>query len=667
MDKKIPFRRKLSLRFMALAGGMIILFTLTLIYINYNSGKKFAFNTAAEEYREIVEGVIEGYKDYIADMAVVSKGIVSLDEINNYLNKIDDQEAFEKALNALNGYIQLFKDIDTFNIVSTGGSNSQKRYSDNESIKNDYKRVILSSNRALLGKVYSNDEIINQMEKGLDIYLSAPYLNEETHKPMFTMARSIKNSNVKGFVVMELHYEYFTDIYLSKINVGTKGFVMLFDSERNVLYHPDKEYIMSKNLPEHFTEAFDMIKAGKTDFVHKEDGVAVRHIVYKYSPKNSAVDYYFMASQPVSEIMSLTYNFVKIVILLTIVFIVVITVLLSLSFRYFFEKPINDVTEALKNIAESAEADITKKLEIKRDDELGLIAHYFNSFVDTIKGVVVSVRENIVDVSSSHSQLASSMEQVSRTTAEQSNQISEVASAMEELAASSFEVSETAVNAKEKSETARDKTYEGQELLQTVVSTINIISENTDNLSRTVRNLLSSSMHIGSILDVINDIADQTNLLALNAAIEAARAGEAGRGFAVVAEEVRKLAEKTTMSTKEISDIITSLQEESEAADKNMTKAKESVDNGINAVESTNKVFMDIVNIADAVFDASSQIEASIKEQATTVGRTNDNVQIIASGIEESSRAISEVSHTIMDLQRKVEELKAVIERFKVS
>jgi len=115
---------------------------------------------------------------------------------------------------------------------------------------------------------------------------------------------------------------------------------------------------------------------------------------------------------------------------------------------------------------------------------------------------------------------------------------------MEELSASSFEVSETAVNAKEKAEAARDKTYEGQKLLQAVVSAINLISENTDNLSRTVRNLLSSSMHIGSILDVINDIADQTNLLALNAAIEAARAGEAGRGFAVVAEEVRNWQKK---------------------------------------------------------------------------------------------------------------------------
>ena len=264
-------------------------------------------------------------------------------------------------------------------------------------------------------------------------------------------------------------------------------------------------------------------------------------------------------------------------------------------------------------------------------------------------------------------QLSSTMEQVSRTTAEQSNQISEVASAMEELSASSFEVNEIAANAKEKSEAARDKTYEGQELLQSVVSTINLISENTDNLSRTVRNLLSSSMHIGSILDVINDIADQTNLLALNAAIEAARAGEAGRGFAVVAEEVRKLAEKTTMSTKEIANIIKSLQEESEAADMNMSKAKESVDNGINAVGAANKVFIDIVNIADTVFDSSSQIEASIKEQATTIAKTSENVQVVASGIEQSSHAIYEVSRTISDLQRRVNELKAIIEHFIVS
>jgi methyl-accepting chemotaxis protein len=665
MDKNISIIKKLSFRFMLLISGMLILFVLILVATNYYSGKNYAYQANAEEYREIIEGVIEGFKNYLSDRTEVSKGIISLDELKDFFNN-DNPETFANAYKVIKIHAQFFSDIAELSIISIADNDKQTKYNDNESLRNSYKKIILSSNKENVGKLYDNDDVISKIESGSDVFMSAPYIDKNTNEPIIAIAVPV-NYNKKAFMIMELKVNYFTNMFLSKSNVGKKGFVILFDSEKHVLYHPDRQYIMSDNLPDHFSEAFKMAYEGKNDFVHKEDDTDVRHIIYKFTPENSVVDYFFMASQPVEEMMVLTHHFLKIICVAAIIFIIVILVLFNFSFRFFFEKPISTITRALKNIAESAEADVTKKLDIKRDDEIGFIAHYFNSFVDTIKTVVVSIRGNIVDVSSSHAQLASSMEQVSRTTAEQSNQISEVASAMEELSASSFEVSETAVNAKEKSETARDKTYEGQKLLQSVVSAINIISENTDNLSRTVRNLLSSSMHIGSILDVINDIADQTNLLALNAAIEAARAGEAGRGFAVVAEEVRKLAEKTTMSTKEISDIIKSLQEESEAADKNMTKAKESVDNGINAVESTNKVFMDIVNVADAVFDASSQIEASIKEQATTVGRTNDNVQVIASGIEESSRAISEVSHTIADLQRRVEELKTVIERFKVS
>ena len=667
MEEKIPLRKKLSFRFMLLAVGIIVIFAITLVSINYNSGKRFSFRTNTEEFNEIIEITIEGFKNYLNDRKEFANVLVLSDYITNFMNNSGNPLIFERAQKSLEEHTRFFRDIKALHIVTMKKSYNVNLYSDNESFKMEGGQIVLSSKKSYIGKQYERIELIDKIKSDGDVFICAPYVDENTHKPMLTMISAIKNVGGEAFLAIDLSLDYFTDLYLSKINIGEKGFITFFDSERHVLYHPETSLIMSDRQPDYFQSIYKMIEEGKEDFILDEEGTKVRHLIHKFSPENSAVEYYFVASQPESEIMALMNNLVKIVIILTILFIFIMILSLSISFKLFFEKPINDVTKALKNIAESAEADITKKLEVKRDDELGLIAHYFNSFVDTIKGVVLSVSGNIVDVSSSHSQLASSMEQVSRTTAEQSNQISEVASAMEELSASSFEVSETAVNAKEKSETARDKTYEGQELLQTVVSTINIISENTDNLSRTVRNLLSSSMHIGSILDVINDIADQTNLLALNAAIEAARAGEAGRGFAVVAEEVRKLAEKTTMSTKEISDIITSLQEESEAADKNMTKAKESVDSGISAVESTNKVFMDIVNIADAVFDASSQIEASIKEQATTIGRTNDNVQVIASGIEESSRAISEVSHTIMDLQRKVEELKAVIERFKVS
>jgi methyl-accepting chemotaxis protein len=667
MNKKIAFGKKISFRFMAIVVGLITLFVIILLFVFYNSSKKHAYKMIAEEHREVIEIVIEGFKDYISDNIATAKNIISQDEIKSFLNNIDSSTAFEKALKQLKGEISFSKDIDSLSVISLEKSANQNLYSDNESLGSIYKKIILSSKETLLGEPYDNNDVLEQVENGNDFFISAPYLDESTNKPMFTLAILMKNGTKKAFIEVKSSFEHFLTYYLTNINFGTSGYVAMVDSEKNVIYHPNKEYIMTKNLPLELSKAFEMIEEGENDYVDKTDNGKVRHMIYTYSPENSAVEYYLITSHPVKEFMAQTYNFITIVILYALIFVIVTSIALFVFLKYNFIRPITSVTNALKNIAESAESDLTRKLEIRRDDELGLVAFYFNSFVDVIKEVIASVRENVVNVSSSHMQLSSTMEQVSRTTAEQSNQISEVASAMEELSASSFEVNEIAANAKEKSEAARDKTYEGQELLQSVVSTINLISENTDNLSRTVRNLLSSSMHIGSILDVINDIADQTNLLALNAAIEAARAGEAGRGFAVVAEEVRKLAEKTTMSTKEIANIIKSLQEESEAADMNMSKAKESVDNGINAVGAANKVFIDIVNIADTVFDSSSQIEASIKEQATTIAKTSENVQVVASGIEQSSHAIYEVSRTISDLQRRVNELKAIIEHFIVS
>ena len=667
MIKKISFGKKISYRFMAITVGLITLFVIILLVMYFNVSKKHAYSMITDEHREIIEVAIEGYKDYISDNIAKAELIISQGEIKGFLNNINSAEYFEEALDELKKDVSFLKNIAALSIISLEKSGNQNLYADNESLGSLYKKIILSNREDLLGEFYDDNEVLEQMENGKDFYISAPYLDERTNKTMYNIAILMKNGAKKAFIEMKGTFDDYINHYLSKINFGKSGYVAMVDSNKNVIYHPKKESIMAKRLPPDLSKAFEMIELGKTDYDYKTDDEDVRYMIYKFSPENSAVEYYFITTHPVREFMANTYHFIVIAVLTALIFIIFMSIVLFITFKYSFLRPINSVTNALKNIAESAESDLTRKLEIKRDDELGLIAFYFNKFVDVIKGVIASIRENVVNVSSSHMQLSSTMEQVSRTTAEQSNQISEVASAMEELSASSFEVSETAVNAKEKAEAARDKTYEGQKLLQAVVSAINLISENTDNLSRTVRNLLSSSMHIGSILDVINDIADQTNLLALNAAIEAARAGEAGRGFAVVAEEVRKLAEKTTMSTKEIADIIKSLQEESEAADMNMTKAKESVDNGINAVESTNKVFMDIVNIADGVFDFSSQIEASIKEQATTVAKTNDNVQVIASGIEESSRAVAEVSHTISDLQRRVEELKAVIEHFKVS
>jgi methyl-accepting chemotaxis protein len=166
---------------------------------------------------------------------------------------------------------------------------------------------------------------------------------------------------------------------------------------------------------------------------------------------------------------------------------------------------------------------------------------------------------------------------------------------------------------------------------------------------------------------VITDIADQTNLLALNAAIEAARAGDHGRGFAVVADEVRKLAERTQQSTGEITSIIVNLQKETDMASKGMNSAKEKVESGVGVISQTQEVFGHIVSSVEKMSEVNGAIGSSVNEQTTAIYSINESAQVISSGVEESSSALVEVTTTISTLQVQADELKVLVDKFKLS
>jgi methyl-accepting chemotaxis protein len=343
---------------------------------------------------------------------------------------------------------------------------------------------------------------------------------------------------------------------------------------------------------------------------------------------------------------------------------VIIGLLIGLKLSSNITNNINNVSNMLKEISEG-EGDLTKKLPVESNDEIGRLARYFNLFLDNLHQIISTVKVSSENVTKGSSQLAETSESLAANFHQQAVEVSSVASSTEEMSVSASEVMKSLTEVSAKAEQASDNTTEGKLMLADAVATVLQIKEKVETLGGTVDQLSNSSTEIGNILSVINDIADQTNLLALNAAIEAARAGEQGRGFAVVADEVRKLAERSQDAIKEIESIIGNLQRESSVASTNMHDASEKVNEGVESIRNTEEMFENIVDSVNIITDANRIIGSSIEEQSTAIHAINENTQSISTGIESSSGSIHEVATTLSGLRDQTEHLSDLVKRFK--
>ena len=327
-------------------------------------------------------------------------------------------------------------------------------------------------------------------------------------------------------------------------------------------------------------------------------------------------------------------------------------------------KPIHAIVDALKVIADG---DLTISLPEGRKDELGAMAAAVNTMIGSISSLITDIISSSHSVASAATQVSANSEQISEGMYEQSSHLNQVSAAVEEMSASITEVAAKSSHAEALANESGQQAQTGGEVVGHTINGIQGIETLVNQSANTVSELGDKSEKISEIINTINDIADQTNLLALNAAIEAARAGEHGRGFAVVADEVRKLAERTTLATAEVWKSISEIQAETKEAVVSINSCQEGMATGVSFAQEAGESLGLIVQANTAVNTEISGIAAATTEQSDACNSLSQNIEQISGLIERSAEGVREAASAASMLSASAEEMQSMVTRFKVA
>ncbi len=347
-----------------------------------------------------------------------------------------------------------------------------------------------------------------------------------------------------------------------------------------------------------------------------------------------------------------------------------------------FKGDYQQLVKGVNNILENVLAPINESLSIIEEMEAGNLNQFMigeyegdylvlkekqNSLIISLNKVLSEVVNIVEMVDDSTNIISNNTDALAAATLEQSSQSDEVASAVEELSAT---ITQNAISSLKTSELATnngDLAVEGGNIVSETILKMKDIAGVVADSATQIEQLGKASSKIGEIISVIDEIADQTNLLALNAAIEAARAGEQGRGFAVVADEVRKLAERTSDATKQISSMIIDVQNETSKAVEAMHRGTKEVNGGITFADKAGDALKKIVNSSTQLKDMVNQMASANEEQSATSEQISKNIASISQVSSESAKRIEGVSNMSDQLKTMTTELATAVSRFNLS